>query len=500
MLGTRIPPFAAPFLVAVFVVLFCLTAYTRSDENDQMYAVAPIFLSDAKLYTELPFVQAPLSIYLYSAIHRLSDPSIYYWALRTLSIVLIMSVLRLTYLTAKQIGGKEPAYLTLVLCISSIYVGSVSWEVGSYALALFFLLGATYIYFTRDEVTPIHAAWIGLCIGLAATAKLNFALFALPFGCFLIRRYSLKSRQISYFICFGLVGSVLIWRHLISDPQAFWFWNIDFHYLVNVYRNLDAQDSLNRIASETLRFVIQMWLAIGLSIAGLIAWRHSPDRRQQYELVVLALVSYIGAVIPKYLATQYLAPLAVYLCILGPISFSQIKRIQTQKQSIILTVLLLSCLPFFAINALTFRSLSDGRDSISEISRISHQIESITQSHFANSHCQPVGISLSSVFFLSTPVAIQQFAATGTFVPEIRVQLESFAPSFSHHANLDLELRRSPPTVILVGYFPGKVPEIQLRDYALKNNFVEFEIGTLRGNRRMELFLDRKCSELIRQP
>jgi hypothetical protein len=496
MPSQRTLPFASPILVGVFGVLFCLTAYTRLNQNDQMYAVAPIFLSDAKLYSELPFVQAPLSIYLYSAIHYLTDPSIYYLTLRTLSVLLTVFALRLTYLTAKWIGGMQSAYLTVLLCLSSIYVGSVSWEIGNYALALFLLLCATCIYFKNDEVSPRHAGWIGFCIGLAASAKLNFALFAFPFGYFLARRYGLKSRQTSYFVCLGLIGSILIWQYLVLDPQAFWFWNIDFHYLVNLHRNLTALDSINLIADESLRFVNRMWLAIGLSIAGLIAWRrHSPCQRQQHELAVLAAVSYIGAVIPKYLATQYLSPLAVYLCILGPISLSQIKTVQTRQQLVILAVFLISCLPFFATNALTIRHFSNGRDSISEVSRISHQIETITRSHFTDRRCRPVGISLSPTFFLSTPVAIQQFAATGTFVPQIKEQLDSFAPSFSHHADLDLELQRSPPTVILVGYFPEKAPEMQLRDYAIKNDFAEFQIGTIGGNRRLKLFLKRGCGD-----
>lgn len=488
-------PFASPILVGIFGLLFCLTAYARLDQNDQMYAVAPIFLEHAKLYTELPFVQAPLSIYFYSAIHRLSDPSIYYFLLRTLSVVLVVSVLRLTYMTANQISGKDSAYLSLLLCICSVYVGSVSWEIGNYALAMFFLFGATYIYFASDVVTPNRAGWIGLCIGLAAAAKLNFALFALPFGYFIVRRYGLKFRQISYYVGLGLIGSTLIWIHLILDPRAFWFWNIDFHYLVNVYRNLNAQNFINPIAGESLRFVMQMWLAIGLSIAGMMVWRHSPYRRQQSELAALAVVSYIGAVIPKYLATQHLAPLAIYLCILGSISFSQIKGIRTRQQPIILAVLLLSCVPFFTINAFAVRNLGDGRDSISEVSRISHQITSITQNHFANSRCRPAGISLSSIFFLSTPVAIQQFAATGSFVPQINEQLDSLAPSFSHHANLDRELRRSPPTVILVGYFPDKLPEIQLQDYAVNNNFAEFQLGTFMGNRSLKLYVKRECED-----
>lgn len=487
--------FASPFLVGLFGALFCLTAYARLDQNDQMYAVAPIFLGDAKLYSELPFVQAPLSIYLYNTIHRLSDPSAYYFILRTLSIMLVVSVLRSTFVIAKQIAGKEAGYLTALLCISSIYVGSVSWEIGNYALALFFLISATHIYFTKDEVAPRHAGSIGFCIGLAAAAKLNFALFAIPFGYFLARRYGLKSGQVLCYVAFGLIGSVLIWYHLILDPHAFWFWNIDFHYLVNMYRNLTTPGSAILIAGESLRFIVQMWLAIGLSVAGMKLWQHSPYRRQQYELAALALFAYIGAVIPKFLAFQYLAPLAIYLCILGGISLPQFKGIQTRKPATVLAVFLLSCLPFFTISALAFRHLGDGRDSISEVSRVSRQIASITQAHFANSRCQPEGISLSPIFFLSTPVQIQQFAATGSFVPQISEQLDNRAPAFSHHANLEMGLRLSPPTVILVGYFTEKVAETQLRDYAINNNFAEFKLGTIRGNRNLKLFLKRECRD-----
>lgn len=489
MLERKLYLFGTSVTIGVFVLLFAINGFTHFDQNDHMYATAPTFLTGSALYRELPFTQAPLSIYLYEIVYRAVGPTYYYACLRALSVVLVLISGLLIFRTVEAYAGFNAALGAFVLFVASLHVGSASWEIGNYALSLALLSGAIYCYFRKNRAFA-HYALTGLLIGLAAAARLSFALFALPFAYSIVSKHGPFSKEAMIYAAMGVIGSSLIWYYLLVEPSSFLFFNIKFHLFTNELRELGVSGSTIRILSGTSEFLIFMWLPIALAVYWAIKSDAGETKR---DLILLAITAYGCAAAPAYMANQYLAPLAAVVCVIAGMALSKAFRQRVAGIRIMWLAILVFCIPFMRVAFFSLDQLAGGRTSIAKVATMSEEIEVILKRHLDTSKCRNSAVSLSPVPLLATSVNLSKIGATGIFTPQLADILAESAPKFAHHASMDRALKQSPPSIILLGEFSSKPPEQELLRYAQRNDFRAFEIGSFDGRKSMTLMIQAAC-------
>src|SRR5262252_8308394 len=86
-------------MLAAALILFVLFNITSFSQNDFMYgAAAAVWAQHGNLYSDVPFVQAPLSIMLYLLISKITGSVDIYFLVRILSILLVLAAVLLPML------------------------------------------------------------------------------------------------------------------------------------------------------------------------------------------------------------------------------------------------------------------------------------------------------------------------------------------------------------------------------------------------------------------
>jgi hypothetical protein len=382
-------------------------------------------------------------------------------------------------------------------------VASIGSEIGNTPLALLFLIGALYRYVVWPA-GPYAAATIGLAIGLATTMKLNFALYAVPFGLFLAFRFGLRSREALNYAAGGLVGSCLIWYYMAVDFSHFWFFNIRFHELANLQREADGRPLTRLFTLAVLFFTLYACPALYFIYK---AWRitYSPEKRRRFlELSGLLATSLIAAFAPGYGAPQYLAAPCVILAIGLSLSMRDSVREATpalRKRSWAVIILPAAwVIPFWiGIFPFSLQSLVSAEAAPLQLRKMRERIDAIATAHLQKTSCEMTAVSLSPVPLLGTAFSLSSGSASGPFLPIVSAQLKKHAPDFAHYGSITEELALSQPTAILAGYYPDRNAERNLLQYADEFNFTAFDVGTLPGytrkrpQYRMQLLVRKSC-------
>jgi hypothetical protein len=489
--------------IVLSAVLFFAGALAKFGQNDFMYAIAPAFWSERTLYRDLMFVQAPGTIYVYGALYQIVDPASFYLVLRVFSLIVLLLASAIVYWTARLLAGRLPALSALLFLYTSHFVAAIAVDAGATSLALFFLTVAYAIYVARPK-GDVFAAAVGLSIGLAATMKLNFALFAIPFGLFVALRFGARSREVLWYIAGGIIGSSLLWYHLLGDFTQFWFFNIRFHALMNLHRVATGQKLGMSLLLGAVFFFLYAAPVIYLGIKAATTNATADDRRRLLELTVLLGTSLIAAYAPAYYSPQYLATPVFILSLILALALKGLvqKSIQSKKNvprpALFLTFawVLLFWIQIFPFS---LKMLAMDGASPLQIRMIRDRIDLIARSHLEGTSCAMTAVSLSPVPLLGTAFTLPPINSSGPFVPIVSPQLALDAPEFAHYGLTRDTLARLRPTAFLVGYFPSVAAERILLEYARENKFIAFDVGSLAGfetdkpNFDMQLLVQRTC-------
>ncbi|MCG8547774.1 MAG: glycosyltransferase family 39 protein [Alphaproteobacteria bacterium] len=489
--------FISVLILFLYIAMFFISSLVTFDENDFMYGIAPALLDHWTLYRELPFMQAPLSIHVYALVLSLVEPASYYVSLRLVSIAFVAATSVLVYKTVRHLGGRQAAIFSLILFYSSYHLQYISSEIGNYTIALFFVIAATYIYFTKS-LNWLNTGLIGLCIGLAGSAKITHGLFAVPFGILLLLRYGVFSNQILSYLIFGLIGSSLIIYYAILDYPSFYFFNLKIHLIINEFREANFAGQLRGIVTATKH--VALWFAPNIVIV-CIALRLSRDRHQVCtlaELAFLAIAAYAIAMSPKFIFDQYLAPIPAFLCLATPLALSMLAMCKPSSwwriKAISLLVIVCLTIPYVSMVAAPQVMMAyRGKLAPIEVARVSQEINGIAEQISLKPDCRRSAISLSGIPFFGTPFELLPFGSAGRFLAQLNGMRAKLDVPFDRFADPDSELRRSPPTALLVGYFPQNTVEAAMRAYAVANDYVKFDIAAFGGGGALELFLRPKC-------
>src|ERR1700681_30687 len=133
-------------VAALALVVFVLSNLASFNHNDFMYAVAPaVWAQNGALYTDVPFVQAPLSIMLNALFDAVTGDVNVFLPARVVSILLVLAAVLLPVLKRAKFSYREVWLLYIALALTNFFVTSNSRKIGNYALSLLCLSAAVTI-------------------------------------------------------------------------------------------------------------------------------------------------------------------------------------------------------------------------------------------------------------------------------------------------------------------------------------------------------------------
>ena len=208
--------------------VFVLSSLAPLNHNDFMYALAPaVWAQHGALYTDVPFVQAPLSILLNSLLVTISGDVNIALLGRVVSMLLVLLAVLLPVLGRAKRGDIDIWVLYVALCLTNLFIVSNAAEIGNYAIALLALSAAVTALQASGSVRW-HGFAICACAGLATSAKLYFILLCPAFFvAFLL--YDRAARDPVAIAACGLgflVGLSPVLFFLARDYPGFLRWNV----------------------------------------------------------------------------------------------------------------------------------------------------------------------------------------------------------------------------------------------------------------------------------
>jgi hypothetical protein len=493
-------------LVVLTIFLYYASGILAFNHNDFMYATAPTLLDSGDLYSDVPYLQTPLTIYLYNFLLKITGAAHLYLALRLYSLAAMALSAFVLYLVVRKRAGPALARLFVILFHSSVYISSLGKEIGNYSTATLFLSLAIFCYFNVERRSR-SAALTGLFVGLAAAAKLNFAIYALPFLIFILVEKPIRFTPIVFYILAGIFASSLTLYHLFRDPSAFIAWNLQYHVLANIARDLSFYDSALQILYRSHHFIILSILQLVIILAFLIAPRGQEliqgISKFLWKAGLLAVFSYISAIAPMIIFTQYLGPLSAVVSLLACVcAYTLIRQFEVpRRHSLVITVVIAMAaliagsitVPRYYVGAQSKILLARGVSNwpIIAITRIRNEISELGKNTNLD-QCSRKAVTFSPIFLLGTPFKLTYLSATGGAVPDLYYALGQRAGDFREFGDIDSGLQGIVPTAVLVGYYRDWAIERRLLDYALKNGYLSNDVGMFEG-KPMVLYIRGTC-------
>ena len=125
------------------LAVFVLSSLAPLNHNDFMYALAPaVWAQHGALYTDVPFVQAPLSILLNSALVAITGDVNIALLGRIVSMLLVLLAVLLPVLGRATRADPVVWVLYVALCLTNLFIVFDGSEIGNYAIALLALSAA----------------------------------------------------------------------------------------------------------------------------------------------------------------------------------------------------------------------------------------------------------------------------------------------------------------------------------------------------------------------
>lgn len=473
--------FLFPLIAAVIYIPAALNWF---DHNDSMYLAASLMWGGGEaLYSDVPFVQAPMSAILPAALKWLVGVENFYFSARLASVVLVFAGTVLLALALRTTGGFAVASLFLALALTNSYVLSAAKEIGSYALPYFLVSLSVFVARCRQ---PIEARWflVSVMIGLAASAKLNHLLL-LP-GLLLLA-YSgekVSRRNVLAVFCGITVGMLPILYFFAKDPQAFLLQNVTFHSLTNEVRGIGTLESLRTIFERTRLFLADLSVPVVLLLAVTILGRVS--RKRAAEALTLLLLAYAMAIVPRVLFPQYLAVLAAFVCFLA-VEF--VANLEAGQRRIGIVSLAIFCVVQFSLTVPAFNFLRLNEYSVSQVASIQERARA-TVSVLGGCAPRPRVFTTQPAFFLADNVEYFPATAAGPFWFRL---FDGLPRGHEHSRDIEADLEAFQPDIVVFGYYLGDSGvgnvDRMLRDYSIRYDMVESAIGSIHGQ---EIVLGRR--------
>jgi hypothetical protein len=486
----------------------CYYSLGQYNHNDHMYAVAPVIAQHLRAYSDFAFVQTPLSLLLFAQIYKSVGGPDFYFALRTLSLALQLSIVAMGILFCYRHAQRK---LFACVLFVSLYVwfrpdDMIGAEISNYTLSLALTALALLFVdvFRGRSFTPFLA---GVAAGLALCAKLSYVYIVGAFALMFI--FWEKSPKNLFFraALYGvgvLVGIAPILYYLVSDSDLFLFENIHFHYLSNIYRGIAPFPGLSNLgifsASSAVIPLAKLFGACALAyiLARLLARIWPPLRvlalpltTFEKELLCVAAAAAIGVVTPVIVFAQYLpspafplfAFFALYLDRLltsGRFSPQWCARVSTAALAILMSVAALR------VYALTSETLIRQRDGVYGVTAVAHAraviAGVISQIDRVHPNCHGDLVTAFGVPAIGSGATFAPIDSTGSFAMRLDDIFVQKAPAYRWMT--DSVRYMNSRSLILSGFYADTASEPKspfekvMDDYASGHGFRKVALGT----------------------
>ena len=472
-----------PALAVISLILFIVSNLAPLNQNDFMYALAPaVWAQHGALYTDVPFVQVPLSIMLNWLLVAVTGNVNFFLLGRLATMVLVLLAVLLPVVGRRKTRDIDLCALYVALCLTNPFVLTNSEEIGNYSLSLLCLSAA--VAFAE---APGSARWRGFAVcaaaGLATSAKLYFALMCPALLLyFLLKERALRDPVVIAACGLGfLVGFTPILYFFARDYQSFLRWNVQIHTLILPLKMPDAAVGRARIVQATLVFALQMLIPIGFVAAGAVRqWdRGAADRRAEAGRLLLLAAAYIMAVSPIFVYPQYLGPLAFLLLL-----FSVPWDLSVQRTRALYVILggAMFCMQCIIIAPQVYGALRPGGSAVAQVLALQRNARQIVMNGYT---CPRRFYSLAPLFLLENGVHYPPELVAGPFLMFLRGQRFGDGRPV---LDLDARLKKWDPDIVLWGYYldnpdpNAEAADRAIRDYAVGHAFVVVPLGTIKGH------------------
>ena len=466
-------------MLAAAFILFILFNITSFSQNDFMYgAAAAVWAQHGNLYSDVPFVQAPLSIMLYLLIAKITGSVDIYFLVRILSILLVLASVLLPILGKAKIQDAGIWALYVALCLTNPLITTNSNETGNYAIALFCLSASVAIINMRGP-----ALWRGFfactALGLAVSAKLYFLVICPGvFLMFFLNDEEPKQLKILAVCGVGfLFGCSPILYFLMLDYPSFWKWNVHVFFVFMKVRELEGVSPATQIALTSLAFGAPLFIPIAFTLAVAIQqYRLCGSAKPAAGRLIAVLCAYLMAISPGIPFPGYFAPLA-FLVFLFSVPWRQSSK-TLRTPYIIFSALLLCFQATFIIILITTHG-----PALRQVMDIQSEARKIVDSNYK---CDRRFYSAEPIFLLDNKIKYPRELAAGPFLLFLgRRALTEIGSDFDVMSRIKLW----DPDVVIWGYFlDDEVSERDevdraIRDYAIARKFKAQIVGDLDGHK-----------------
>jgi hypothetical protein len=484
-------------MAALSLVVFVLSNLASFNHNDFMYAVAPaVWAQNGALYTDVPFVQAPLSIMLNALLVAVTGDVNIFLPARVVSMVLVLAAVLLPVLNRTKFSDPQVWLLYVALALTNFFVTSNSREIGNYALSLLCLSAAVTIV-----NAPGSTIWRGFAAsafaGLAISAKLYFIVMAPAlFLYFLINDRSARDPRVVAACGFGfLLGLAPILFFLIRDPHGFLLWNIHIHQKILPLRVADAFAGILKIANSLMIFAVLMAVPLGFFImAAHKAWRAGSTgfRVTLAQLLLLASAA-LMAISPIFVFEQYFGPLALLLLLFSAPWHSTGDKLRTLFFVFAGAMVCMQCI----ILAQLFGpdTVRNGGLAVAQVRDVQNNARRIVANDY---RCEHKLYTAAPLFLLENGVKYPPEMAAGPFLMFLRgAALAQKGEAF----DLDAQIKKWNPDIVIWGYHLDSHDPAEdevdrlIRDYAVARAFVVTPIGQA-GGHAIELGYRPGCKKI----
>jgi hypothetical protein len=448
-----------------------------------MYALAPaVWAQNGALYTDVPFVQAPLSILFNSLLVATTGNVNFFLLGRIVSMLFVLLAVLLPVLNRAKLRNPDVWALYVALCLTSLFVTANSGEIGNYSISLLCLAGAV----TAFE-RPGAAGWRGFigcaAAGLATSAKLYFALLCpgLLLYFLLTERDARSARVIAACAAGFLVGFAPILFFLARDYQSFLRWNVEIHRVILPLRMPSLEVGLWRMAKATLTFGLLMSIPIGFLLAATLRqWRRGAELSQEAAIHLLLAGAFVMAISPVYVYPQYFGPLAL-LVFLFSAPWHSIRDAAHSLYVLLGGVMLgMQCM---LMTPLIYQEVQlDGNMAVAQVVKLQDRAREIVGNGYS---CERKFYSAAPLFLLANTVKYPPELAAGPFLMFIRGE----GPVHAGQAfDVEAHIKKWNPDVVLWGYYldapDAKEDAVDraIRNYAVDHAFVVVTLGEIEGH------------------
>lgn len=492
-----------PYAACLYAIIRSIKAFGTYSHDDHMYIPAASLFPHLALYREIPFVQTPLSIFIYALLKLLVGPAYLYLAAKLASVLLVLGVTAMSAKTAYRLFPRPYVpWTAATLILLNAHIFANMSEAANYALPLFLFALACYLQIAKPE-RPTWGALTGLLMGLAASGKISFLVLAGAVALlFLIDR---RRRPLTvHYLAGCAVGILPCVYYLVIDRSDFLFLNFEFHLLTNQFRGLTFFGSVISVMDGCLDFAIFAIPLLALVAAAFILarrdWREFDwpafplSAREKLNIAKVAIIfvaALIAAVLPMIYFLQYWSTPALVLIVLSVPAAAMI----ADRSSTFRTTMMVGSLILIGLSsAHDLRGLGrQGADNYPPVLVMRAQ-ESISRllgdSLGKHPGCVTEILSASAVPALGSGVPLSPGSAAGEFLFRIDGVLQAKKPEFRKYSDVARYL--GPATGLLTGYYGNREFEHRMVAYAASHGFIL--AGTFKYPKApLSLYLPPEC-------